>query len=298
LRTRRLVIGVVAMTVVAAAVVGVYAAPREGGDGQGDGAAWLMDRHDANGDGKIERDEFQGPENAFVRMDANGDGVITADEITARRGEGDRPGRRGGEGDRPGGRRNVDPEARWQQALERFDADNDGQISAEEFQGPERAFTLLDQNADGIVTQEEGTRFGRGMGDRPGGGPGGPPDQGRNFERMLQNLDEDGDGSISREEWPGRDEMFDRLDADGDGFVTEEDLQQAQQQRRERPDPAQLFIRMLDKNGDGQVSNDEWTGFFTVADENEDDLLSHAELIKQLQQMLRPAPELAPAQDN
>ncbi len=89
LRTRRLVIGIVVVTVVtvvAAAVVGVYAAPREGGDGQGDGAAWLMDRHDANGDGKIDRDEFRGPENAFVRMDANGDGVITRSPRGAVRG--------------------------------------------------------------------------------------------------------------------------------------------------------------------------------------------------------------------
>lgn len=37
----------------------------------------FMTRYDLNGDGKVTRDEFEGPDGAFARMDANGDSLIT-----------------------------------------------------------------------------------------------------------------------------------------------------------------------------------------------------------------------------
>ncbi|MEE8106298.1 MAG: EF-hand domain-containing protein, partial [Planctomycetota bacterium] len=36
----------------------------------------LLDRYDADGDGKITREEFTGPGKMFDRLDKNGDGVI------------------------------------------------------------------------------------------------------------------------------------------------------------------------------------------------------------------------------
>jgi len=43
----------------------------------------LARRFDKNGDGKVTRDEFNGPARLFDRFDANRDGVITADEAGA-----------------------------------------------------------------------------------------------------------------------------------------------------------------------------------------------------------------------
>lgn len=37
----------------------------------------FMTRYDLNGDGKVTRDEYDGPDGAFARCDANGDGLIT-----------------------------------------------------------------------------------------------------------------------------------------------------------------------------------------------------------------------------
>ncbi|MEK7469041.1 MAG: hypothetical protein AAB074_16830 [Planctomycetota bacterium] len=37
----------------------------------------FMTRYDLNGDGKVTRDEFDGPDGAFGRCDANGDGMVT-----------------------------------------------------------------------------------------------------------------------------------------------------------------------------------------------------------------------------
>jgi Ca2+-binding EF-hand superfamily protein len=149
----------------------------------------------------------------------------------------------------------------------------------------------LDQDGDGVLTEEEAGRI-RGGDDEPAA-----ERRGFSFEALLQNADKDGDGKISAAEWPGRPEMFQRLDADGDGLFTAEEGQRHERprvgQRGDRVDPAQIFIRMLDKSGDGQVSNSEWTDWFGGADENADGLLSHAELTKKLQETMRPQPQPA-----
>jgi len=40
----------------------------------------------------------------------------------------------------------------------------------------------------------------------------------------FKNLDKNGDGKVSRDEFPGPPQFFDRLDANGDGFVDILDL--------------------------------------------------------------------------
>ncbi len=47
--------------------------------GQTQGGSF-MDRSDANGDGKVTKDEFRGPAEHFGRLDKNGDGYISSDE--------------------------------------------------------------------------------------------------------------------------------------------------------------------------------------------------------------------------
>lgn len=55
----------------------------------------MIKRQDANGDGKLSRDEFRGPPQRFDMMDADKDGFLTKEEITAFRA--------GGPGAKPGG---------------------------------------------------------------------------------------------------------------------------------------------------------------------------------------------------
>jgi len=298
---RRLLVLTGAVTLLGAAGVFLYAAP---GDGAGQGAAdALFTRCDTNGDGQIARDEFRGADQAFDRLDANDDGVITREEAAAAPAGGPQAGP-GGQGGRGAGRMAMDPAQRWQQMLQRFDADGDGRLSAEEFQGAPRIFTMLDQDGDGVVTEAEGTRFGPGGQGGPGagagrGGPLGQPRRGFDFQQMLQRLDRDGDGRISQDEWPGREEMFARLDADGNGVITEEEVQAIrQQQRPERPNLILTLIRVMDQNGDGQVSAEEWADFHAQADADEDAMLTQDEFTKKVQEILRPKEEAAPAEEN
>ena len=107
-----------------------------------------LERWDANKDGQISKDEFQGPDRLFERLDANSDGVLTEAEAQ------EVPGwLREGEGRMRAG--HADPAERWKGMLERWDANKDGQISKEEFQGSDNAFDRLDANSDGVLTEAE-----------------------------------------------------------------------------------------------------------------------------------------------
>ncbi len=71
--------------------------------------------------------------------------------------------------------------------------------------------------------------------------------------KMFAKLDENSDGKIAESEMPQRHwakfggKMFDRMDADNDGKVTKAEFQAAGEQ---------MFQRM-DKNGDGIIEKDE-----------------------------------------
>ena len=107
-------------------------------------------------------------------------------------------------------------------SLTRADANNDGNITREEFLArPTQMFDRLDANNDGAISADErpqrrerGER--RQRGERP-------------------NFDTDGNGSFSRAEFAAMGAgMFERLDANSDGRVTQEEAQAARSHRRGR----------------------------------------------------------------
>ena len=178
--------------------------PQQGGDNQPQWLGRMLERWDANGDGKITKDEFQGRQAMFTRLDADADGAITKEELQAVQG------RQGGA--QPGawqGRRG-DPAERWKGMLERWDANNDLQLSREEFGGPEQAFNALDVNGDGTITAEE---YNQAAGQQR--------ERANPAASLIRMMDEDGDGRLSEEEWGT---FFTETDANGDGFVTLDEL--------------------------------------------------------------------------
>lgn len=331
--THRLLTATAAVALVLAGTGALYAQPADGGQ-----AADFFDRLDANHDGRIDAEEFKGPDEAFARMDKNGDGGITRDELAGEPAPG-----QGQEGFRGGAAGQADPARRWQGMLQRFDQNKDGQLSAEELHGREQVLRFLDANNDGVVTEDEavqaGNRRGQGgqmdpaqrwqqllencdadddgkisteewparpemfqrldrdgdgllvqdeLGQRPGAPDGGARPDRIDPEQLMERRDADGDGRLSREEWPLGDEAFERLDANGDGFLSAEELQNLGEARRQRQDPARVLIQLMDKDGDGQVSDEEWSNFFNGADVDGDGMIDYTELFGTIREGLRP----------
>jgi len=52
--------------------------------------------------------------------------------------------------------------------------------------------------------------------------------------RSMARSDKNGDGLISKDEWPGRPEIFQRLDANGDGYLDSVEIAAAREKARER----------------------------------------------------------------
>lgn len=240
---------------------------------------WFLRNHDANGDGKVERDEFRGSENEFDRRDANGDGVIDAADLAARRAG--------------NGMAQATREERWQRALQAYDANGDGVLSAAEYPGPERTFNAIDRDGDGVVTSVEARQ-----GARPTGAWRRPQTPADRWESLLERCDADGDGAITAEEWPGRADAFERLDADGSGTISRNELEQMRPEARrepaERANPALLLVRMMDENGDGRLSSNEWQKAFDTTDGNGDNVVSADELYERVRRILRPEQPPAP----
>lgn len=110
----------------------------------------MLERHDKNEDGKVSREEWQGPEQFFGRMDQNGDGEITREEFEAqmrRRAGG--PGRFPRQGFPPSGPRGLDAPGLL---LRLLDADRDRSVSKEEL---EKFFQKYDSDEDDSLSIEE-----------------------------------------------------------------------------------------------------------------------------------------------
>jgi hypothetical protein len=105
-----------------------------------------------------------------------------------------------------------------------FDTDRDGEISEEEIDAAADKLAELDRNDDGRITRDE-MRPPRGEGDRPprNDEPRNPPPGGRPVPPLIGALDADQDGIISTDEMENAPEALKELDANGDGELTPEE---------------------------------------------------------------------------
>jgi Ca2+-binding EF-hand superfamily protein len=236
---------------------------------------------DRNSDGKIGKDEFRGPEPLFARIDADGDGFITRDEAAKFQ-----PAQGAGAGAGMIAGRILS-----------MDKNNDGKVSRDEFTGIPANFDRWDANKDGFISRDEipggaaaavGPAKGAGAADKPEATKPAPdPAAGTGNGERFRAMDKDGDGKISKDEFPGPAQFFERLDANSDGFVT---MQEVARMAREAASPGAPGsgqgaigdrLQAMDKNKDGKISKDEYTGpaqFFDRLDANSDGFISSDEL--------------------
>lgn len=90
-------------------------------------AAW-----DKNDDGVLDLGEFVQRKELFARIDADRDAAVTREEVERYR-------------------RSIEGE----DFVARFDLNDDGRVTPEEFAGPRQAFRRADRNGDGVVTRRD-----------------------------------------------------------------------------------------------------------------------------------------------
>lgn len=188
-------------------------------------AAAMLQRLDANSDGKLARDEL--PERirpAFERIDANGDGSVDQEEFN-RFAQSMRERLPGAQPGAPGAGRPRPEFAIGAMVLKALDADSNGRLSADEISAAAKVLAKFDANGDGQLDREELLKqVPEDL--RPLPPAGGAPGRGlTQMLELLKRMDSNGDGKISKEEAPERiKEAFDRLDANSDGQLDAEEL--------------------------------------------------------------------------
>lgn len=91
-----------------------------------------FDTWDADKDGKIQQNEWQGPRNLFDRMDLDRDAAVSRDEV-----------------------RRYERRMKGDDFIGSYDLNGDGKVTLAEFGGPPAAFARADRNGDGVVNRAD-----------------------------------------------------------------------------------------------------------------------------------------------
>ncbi len=205
----------------------------------------LLERFDANKDGKITKDELQ----AALRAEYGKYNTGKDDKLTLAQYE------------KLWSDRMMERRVR---AFQRYDINGDGKISLEEFQRPmARMASRMSKSDDGIIDLDKMGRRGPFMKER------------------LGAIDTDKDGKITRAEIDAaRKGQFEKYDTNKDGALSADEFEALWLERTQQP--RVRSFQWLDRNGDAVVSFEEYslptTALFERLDRNNDGVIEKNEL--------------------
>jgi Ca2+-binding EF-hand superfamily protein len=197
----------------------------------------ILNAIDTNQDGVLSAAEIAAAATSLKKLDKNGDGKLTRDEAGIRMdqlpGRGGRGEGRGGEGRGRGGEGRGRGEGGGEAetpapppsaddltaSLMMFDANHNGQLEKSEV--PERLQGLFergDTNKDGILTKDEIIALAESSRQMK------LPQRGNQFDLAMSALDTDHDGEISAAEIEAAPKTLLVLDKNGDGQITNDEV--------------------------------------------------------------------------
>lgn len=234
--------------------------PAAPGTGEAPRNSRFFDTYDANQDGKVTKDEYTGDPSVFDVVDGDKDGVVTLAELGMPADYKPRPLPKPMDEKSDAGRSGNLAERleKFKLQLAGWDADKDGKVTKEEYKG-KLPFETMDRNKDGVISIEDLRGAGKGEPGKPGT-PGGMPNPDEMRQR-FKDADKNGDGKVSKDEFPGPAERFDVLDRNKDGAVTADEIEGALRDgmNGEGARGKRMFQR-FDKDGDGKVARTEFPG--------------------------------------
>lgn len=201
--------------------------------------AHMLETMDSNHDGRISLDEFVAAAGArFKSIDTQNKGSIDAADIAAS----------------PEAVARIDHRA--EAIVKRLDTAGHGYVTKDEFlAAAQDRFARMDSNGDGKLTPDELTARGA-----HGGKPARADGRRADFaQKYFEKLDANHDGVVSKDEFmAAAAAKFAQFDTAGDGKVTAAEIETSPKTQDRAVRGAERFVRHMDTNGDGVVSQDEY----------------------------------------
>ena len=219
---------------------------------------------DRNNDARISRDEWRGSPQAFSKHDMNRDGVLSNNEIQM-----------------------ALNEERYDD-FSTVDSNRDGMVSRGEWRWDGDEFSRLDGNRDRMLARQEYQGEYRTGSGAYSHGPSHeqnlsvfiqdtPDRSARDRHARFRQLDRNGNGRITLNEWDGDRRSFSKLDVNRNRSLSRDEFS-----RSTAGESRALFDR-FDRNGNGMISRTEWRGdvrSFARLDLNRDGRVEHGEFAR------------------
>jgi Ca2+-binding EF-hand superfamily protein len=181
--------------------------------------------------------------------------------------------------------RQQDTAAAWRTLSARYDKNDDGKISKEEHGRGEQAFSRLDRDGDGFLTEADLGMRGRRRNNR--GNQNARRDRSVMMtQRLARFADGDRDGRVTINEWKL---YIASIDKSEDGELSDDELanvlmparRRGRQGRGAQTRRRMRFASFLDTDGDGATKVTEVTALFAKLDTDKNDVLAGDELAPQ-----------------